>query len=112
MLLVDKMLAEMTEEETEFLTPGDYEDLKGYFFEMEYVGNNGNWVGYVILPNDEEVKIIYYNDTGNLKYEKGTAYYQMVEDANRAFPMNSCAIDTMSALLMIAEAQGWDDGND
>jgi hypothetical protein len=112
MLLIDKMRAEMTDEEYEFLFPQNPNAIDGYFFEMEYVAPDGNWMGYVVLPDDREVKLWYFNDTGKLKYEKGEAYLQMVRDANKAFPLDSCAIDTLTALLHLASSSDWESWDD
>jgi hypothetical protein len=112
MILVDKMLAEMTDIEREFLVPSNYEPLRGYFFEMGSVARNGNWMGYVVLPDDTEVRVVCFEDTGKMRYDKEESYYKLVEDANQAFPMDSCAIDTMTALLMLVDSNDWDDWED
>ena len=47
------------------------------------------------------------------KYAKKTsAYKPFVDDANKIFPLDSCAIDTMSALLVLCEANNWDEVED
>lgn len=112
MFKTDKMLTEMTDLEKEFLWPSDFKTLEGYYFAMESVNENGNWLGYVVLPDDREIAVAYNASKGVTKYRKDDAYYDFVQDAREIFPLDSCAIDTMSALLVLAEANEWDDVDD
>jgi len=113
MLQYDKMINEMTDLEADLLMPFDLNVLDGYFFAMENVNEEtGNWLGYIVLPDDREVAVAYNASTAMNKYRKDEAYYDFADDAKVIFPLDSCAIDTMVALLAIAESEGWDDGKD
>ena len=112
MIHLDKMIAEMDDLEADLLMPFDVSLLEQYFFSMESVNENGNWLGYIVTPDDSEVAVVFNAATGVTKYRKDEAYYQFVKDAKKIFPLDSCAIDTMSALLVLCEANGWDDVDD
>jgi hypothetical protein len=112
LLLRETILTEMDDEEYEFLCPKTFDPIDGYFFEMDWVARDGNYMGYVVLPDDREVKVFYYADTGKLRYEKNAAYVQMVKDAADAFPNDSCSIDSFTGFLHLVETRGWDDGDD
>jgi hypothetical protein len=108
MFLMDKFIAEADDLELELLKPTNLELLDDYYFAMEMVSDNGNWFGYIVLPDDREVAVAYNAASGSTKYRKDDAYYQFSDDAKKIFPLDSCAIDTMSALLVLSEANGWD----
>ena len=108
MFLIDKFIEEADDLELDLLMPTDLSLLDEYYFAMESVNENGNWFGYIVLPDDREVAVAYNSATGSTKYRKDDAYYQFADDAKVIFPSDSCAIDTMSALLVLAEAFEWD----
>jgi hypothetical protein len=112
MLLRELIKQEMDEEEFEFLYPRNFETIEGYFFEIENTWKNGNFTAYIVLPDDREVKITYYNDTGKIRYDKCDAYASLHQDATAAYPDDSCAIDTFTAFLQLVDAKDWDDWDD
>jgi len=105
---LDKMIDEMTDLEADLLMPFDIHSLDGYYFTMETVNDNGNWLGTIVMPDEREIAVVYNHLTGTTKYRKDDAYYDFVEDAKDIFPLDSCAIDTLSALLVLSEANGWE----
>jgi hypothetical protein len=105
---VDKMINEMSDLEADLLLPFDLDALEGYYFYMETVNDNGNWLGQIVMPDEREVTVVYNHVTGVTKYRKDEAYYDFVRDAKQIFPLDSCALDTMSALLALAESYGWE----
>lgn len=110
--MIDQIWDEMDDLEFEFLMPINPSAIEGYYFEMRSVARNGNWMAYIVLPDDREFKMVYFDDTGKIRFDKNEAYYEAVKDANEAYPLDSCAIDTLSAFLMMVDARGWDDGED
>lgn len=108
MFLIEKAIDEMTDLEADFLMPFDVSLLEQYYFAMDKVSDNGNWSGYIVTPDDSEVMMVYNASKGTTKYRKDDAYYTFIDDAKKVFPLDSCAIDTMSALLVLSEAHGWD----
>lgn len=109
MFLIDKFIKEADDLELDLLMPTNIDLLDNYYFAMEAVSDNGNWFGYIVLPDDQEVAVAYNSATGATKYRKDAAYFQFSNDAKIVFPSDSCAIDTMSALLVLSEANNWDE---
>lgn len=112
MFLVKKMVKEMDTLEFELLFPDKIEMLSGYYFEMNEVFKNGNWEGVIVMPDGREIEMIYFADSGKTKYEKNDAYYDFVEEAKKIYPLDSCAIDTMSALLVMIYSNIWEEVED
>jgi len=108
MFLIEKFIEEADDLELDLLMPTNLSVLNDYYFAMEAVSDNGNWFGYIVLPDDREVAVAYNSATGATKYRKDDAYFQFADDAKIIFPADSCAIDTMSALLVLSEAYEWD----
>lgn len=114
-MLADKIACEIPhmEAEMDMLRPVDVGPLQGYYFLMNWVNERTeDWSGVVILPDDREFKLHFLGETGRLKYEKNDAYAQFMQDATKSFPDDSCAVDTASAFLLVADALEWDDGKD
>ena len=109
MFLVKKMVKEMDTLEFELLFPDKIEMLSGYYFEMDKVFKNGNWKGIIVMPDYRGVGITYFANSGKTKYEKNEAYYDFVDDAKKIYPLDSCAIDTMSALLVMIDSNVWEE---
>jgi hypothetical protein len=113
MIHVEKMIDEMDDLEADFLMPFNVSLLEDYWFAMENVNDNGNWLGYIVHKDGDELPVAYNASNGMTKYAKKTsAYKPFVDDANKIFPLDSCAIDTMSALLVLCEANNWDEVED
>jgi len=109
MFLIEKFIEEADDLELDLLMPTNLALLDEYYFAMEAVSDNGNWLGYIVLPDDREVAVAYNAATGATKYRKDSdAYKQYTIDAKKIFPSDSCSVDTLSALLVLAEANGWD----
>lgn len=113
MIHVEKMIAEMDDLEADLLMPFDVSLLENYWFAMEHINDNGNWLGYICHEDGEELAVSYHASKGATRYQKEVPLYkQFVTDARAIFPLDSCPIDTMSALLVLCEANGWDEVRD
>jgi len=109
---IDRMIDEMDDLEADLLMPFDVSVLENYYFVMDVVNDNGNWLGYVVHTDGEEIAVAYNASTGITKYRKDEMYYKFTEDAKKAFPLDSCSIDSATALLILCEENGWDDVDD
>jgi len=113
MIHIDRMIDEMNNLEADLLMPFDVSLLENYWFAMDKINDNGNWLGYICHKDGDEFAIAYNASKGVMKYQKQSPLYkQFVNEAKIIFPLDSCANNTMSTLLVLCESRGWDEVED